>query len=62
MLALSSTIVRREQIVNEVHDVGAFDAAGMGRMDQRVGAVVQGAKNTTSAVRVRFDLVRQTPW
>ncbi|KWH26488.1 hypothetical protein WL99_22210 [Burkholderia cepacia] len=54
-----TAIGRRAQIVNETHDVGAFDSAGM---DQRVRAVVQGTKNTASAVRIRFDLVRQTPW
>jgi len=37
--------VRCEQIVNKAADVGAFDAAGMGGVDQRVRAVVQGAKN-----------------
>ncbi|KVR01279.1 hypothetical protein WK09_32230 [Burkholderia ubonensis] len=51
-----------KQIVNEADDVAAFDAAGMGGMDQRVHAVVQGPKDTAPAVRVRFDLVRQAPW
>lgn len=57
-----TVIARREQIVDEAHDVHAFDAAGMGGVDQRIRAVVQGAKNATSAVCVRFDLVRQASW
>jgi hypothetical protein len=31
-------------------------------MDQRVRAIVQGARNTTLAVGVRFNVVRQASW
>ncbi len=57
-----TTIVHREQIVKKADYVWAFDAAGMGGMDQRVRAIVQGARNTTLAVGVRFNVVRQASW
>lgn len=57
-----TVIVHREQIVDKADNGWAFDAAGMGGVDQQVRAVVQSAKNTPSAVRVRLDLVRQALW
>ncbi|KVP30309.1 hypothetical protein WJ88_12230 [Burkholderia ubonensis] len=59
---IRAAIVHRKQIVDKSDNVGAFDAAGMDGVDQRVRAVVQGTQNATSAVRVRFDLVRQASW
>ncbi|KVN28376.1 hypothetical protein WJ64_16620 [Burkholderia ubonensis] len=47
-----TAIVHCEQIVDKADNVWAFDAAGMGGVDQRVRAVVQGAKSTAPAVRV----------
>ena len=57
-----TAVVHGEQIVDKADNVWAFDAAGMRGVDQRVRAVVQGAKDATPAVRVRFDLVRQASW
>ncbi|KVZ32621.1 hypothetical protein WK57_16390 [Burkholderia ubonensis] len=57
-----TAIVHRKQIVDKADNVGAFDAADMGGVNQLVRAAVQGTKNTTSALRVRFDLVRQASW